>query len=115
MVARSTEHQFLCTTHLLSSEDLWKERNMVSNEWLLSSKILIVDDDEGILDLCKTILRNAGYRNIKTTTDPRGVLAHFVEYDSDILILDIMMPHLDGLQLLQLLQRSAKDGISIPI
>lgn len=88
---------------------------MVSNELLLSAKILIVDDDHDILHLCETVLRTAGYFNIKATPDPRGVLAHFVEYDPDILILDIMMPHLDGLQLLQILQRSAHEGLSLPI
>lgn len=89
--------------------------SMGSNELVLSAKILIVDDDEGILRLCEMILRTAGYFNIKTTPDPRGVLALFVEYDPDILILDIMMPHVDGLQLLELLQRTAPEGLSLPI
>ena len=88
---------------------------MVSNKSLLSAKILIVDDDENILRLYETILRSAGYFNIKATPDPRGVLAHFVEYDPDILILDIVMPRLNGLQLLQTLQRSNGEGLSLPI
>ena len=82
---------------------------------LTSSKILVVDDDEGTLRLFEAALRATGYTNIKTTIDSRGVLAHFVEEDPDILILDIMMPHLDGLQLLGLLQDSVGEGLSLPV
>jgi hypothetical protein len=42
---------------------------------LLSARIL-VDDDEAILQLCRTILQCQGYRNIETIADPRGVMSH---------------------------------------
>ncbi len=87
----------------------------MSDDSLLASKILIVDDDASILHLCENILRMAGYRNIKTTLDPRGVLAHFVEDDPDIMIINVMMPHLDGLQLLNLLRASTLDSHAMPI
>ena len=60
-------------------------------------------------------LRVEGYVNIKTTPDSRGVLAHFVEEDPDILILDVTMPHLDGFQLLGLLQESVRADLSLPV
>ena len=82
---------------------------------LNSSKILVVDDDENTLRLCDAALRIEGYTNIVTTPDPRGVLAHFVEQDPDILILDVTMPHLDGFQLLGLLQESVRKGLSLPV
>ena len=82
---------------------------------LNSSKILIVDDDENMLLLCEAALRVEGYVNIKTTPDSRGVLAHFVEEDPDILILDVTMPHLDGFQLLGLLQESVRADLSLPV
>src|SRR5687768_12140657 len=91
------------------------ELEMVSDELLKSAKILIVDDDTYLLELCQTALRTAGYVNVKTTPDPRGVLAQFVEYEPDLLILDVMMPHLDGLQLLQLLQSSVPGGLAVPV
>ncbi len=87
----------------------------MGNDFLLSAKILIVDDDEATLQLYEEILGMAGYTNITTALDPRGVLAMFVEDEPDILILDVMMPHLDGLQLLQLLQNSARNGLTLPI
>lgn len=90
------------------------EKNIMDNNFM-SSKILIVDDDEGALRLFEAALRATGYTNIKSTPDSRGVLAHFVEEDPDILILDIMMPHLNGFQLLGLLQDSVGEGLSLPV
>ena len=87
----------------------------IFDELLQAAKILIVDDDESILRVCETMLRTAGYTNVQTMLDPRGVLARFVEDEPDILILDIMMPHIDGLQLLDLLQRTMREELTLPI
>ena len=88
---------------------------MVSDEIRNSAKILIVDDDTSYLRLYRTILEREGYADIKTARDPRGVLATFVEYQPDLLILDIAMPHLDGLQLLDILQRAVREDLSLPV
>ena len=87
----------------------------VFDDLLRTAKILIADDDESILCVCKTMLRAAGYTNVQTMTDPRGVLARFVEDEPDILILDVMMPHLNGLQLLELLQCTTPEELTLPI
>ena len=88
---------------------------MVSDEILSSAKILIVDDDVALLSLYQTVLKTAGFTNLHATSDPRGVLARFVEDEPDLLILDIRMPHINGLQLLQLLQSNSRAGVSLPI
>ncbi len=88
---------------------------MASKQLLSSAKILIVDDDPSILAFYQMILEREGYTQIKTTLDSCGVLALFVEYEPDILILDIAMPHLDGLQLLKILQGSVQGGLSLPV
>jgi len=87
----------------------------VLKDSLSFAKILVVDDDPAILRLCESILRSEGYSNIVSTPDARGVLSLFVEYDPDILILDIAMPHLDGIQILDLLQKSAPEGLALPV
>ena len=80
-----------------------------------TARILVVDDDLEMLKLYSSILKSAGYGNVQTTSDPRGVLALYIEFDPDILILDIMMPHLDGFQLLKILQNSAVNARPLPI
>jgi putative two-component system response regulator len=70
---------------------------------LHNAKILIVDDDPYNTQLIEKILELNGYRNYKSVNDPRGVLALFIEYQPDLLILDLMMPHLDGFQVMNLI------------
>ena len=89
--------------------------SMASHELLYAAKILLVDDDEDTLSLCESLLRAAGYSNILTALDSRQVIAHFIEDDPDIVILDVLMPHLNGFQLLEWLQCCEPDGLSIPI
>ncbi len=82
---------------------------------MTTARIMVVDDDLDMLKLYSSILRSAGYGNVQTTSDPRGVLALYIEFDPDILVLDIMMPHLDGFQLLKILQNSAANSRPLPI
>ena len=70
----------------------------------LSPKILIVDDYESSADLLQRLLRSAGYKDIVTVTDARKVLPVFREFEPDVLLLDIRMPHLDGFTIMRQLQ-----------
>ncbi|HUH11827.1 MAG TPA: HD domain-containing phosphohydrolase [Longimicrobiales bacterium] len=67
---------------------------------LTDAHILIVDDEAANVLLLKRILERAGYQNLKTTTDPRHVLPLFAEFQPDLVLLDLMMPHLDGFQVM---------------
>jgi len=75
----------------------------LNHDALHGAKILIVDDDAYNTQLFEKILDVNGYRNFRSTNDPRGVLAMFIEYEPDLLVLDLMMPHLDGFQVMNLI------------
>jgi two-component system, OmpR family, response regulator ChvI len=65
------------------------------------TNILLVDDEEDMLLTYKSFLEDKDY-NIKSFTDSETALKHFAEtnaYDYDLIILDIRMPGLNGLQL----------------
>ena len=79
------------------------------------AKILIVDDDESISLMTETVLRIEGYTCIHSLNDPRGVLTSFIEFEPDLVILDLMMPHLDGFQLLQCIHNTWKQATPVPI
>ena len=59
------------------------------------NKILIVDDDERLLTLYSTILRKEGYE-VLTTADARKALELAVSAQPNLILLDVMMPSLDG-------------------
>jgi putative two-component system response regulator len=71
---------------------------------VLSSKLMIVDDDPANVKLIQKHLKDAGYANSISTTDPTKALYIACEQRPDLLILDIIMPELDGLQILQLIR-----------
>ncbi|MBF0470833.1 MAG: response regulator [Gammaproteobacteria bacterium] len=66
-------------------------------------KILIVDDEPVNVEILEQMLEDEGYENLRSTTDPRQVLPIYQEEGFDLLLLDIRMPHLSGIELLQLL------------
>ena len=68
----------------------------------MAVKILAVDDEKNILKLIKTALEKDGYL-VYTESDPeKAVQESFAEYD--LILLDVMMPGMDGFQLLKALQ-----------
>jgi len=77
---------------------------MVADAILKALKILIVDDEEANVLLLEKLLRREGYANIISTTDPRQALPIFQEFQPDLLLLDLMMPHLDGYAVMQQLR-----------
>jgi signal transduction histidine kinase len=65
------------------------------------SRILVIDDDPSNVLLVERLLAEAGYANLRSTTDSRRAVAHCVEFRPDLIVLDLVMQHLDGVQLLR--------------
>ncbi len=59
-------------------------------------KILVVDDDPDIVELLEYNLRKEGYE-VASAPDGRKALAIAPQFSPDIILLDVMMPHLDGI------------------
>src|SRR6266849_2345486 len=60
------------------------------------AKILIVDDQDSNVRLLERLLQQSGYTTLESSTDPRLVLPLFSAFQPDLILLDLMMPHLDG-------------------
>jgi signal transduction histidine kinase len=65
------------------------------------ARLLVVDDEPSNLHLLTRILTAAGYRSVETVADPRTVPARVAERATDLLLLDLHMPHLDGFEVLE--------------
>lgn len=76
---------------------------------ILSANILIVDDQVLNVKLLEKTLKQAGYPNVFSTIDSREAVPLFIKHNIDILLLDIRMPHLDGFDVMELLNEVVKD------
>ncbi len=68
---------------------------------LLNAKILIVDDEPINIKVVRKHLQGAGYRNFITTTDSTAAMDTLRAEQPDVVLLDIVMPQVNGLEILQ--------------
>ena len=67
----------------------------------MKESILLVDDELSYLELLKSILQQEGYTNVITESNPLNVPAILNNQKIDLILLDIYMPQMNGLQLLE--------------
>lgn len=79
----------------------------------MSKKILICDDDQGILDMVELILEDAGF-DIISEINSLNVYKLILAEQPDLLLLDLWMPVLSGDQVLQTLKHSPETN-SLPV
>jgi putative two-component system response regulator len=80
-----------------------------------SAQILIVDDQDANVLLLEEILREAGYTNIRGITDSRLALPMVVDFQPDLILLDLHMPHVDGFAFLERMKPLIDEGTYLPI
>jgi putative two-component system response regulator len=85
------------------------------NQSTFGAKILIVDDQQANINLLEGILEAAGYTELVSVTDPREVASLFVRLQPDLVLLDLMMPHLDGFQVMEQLKPFISERAYLPI
>ncbi|MEY2451583.1 MAG: two-component system, OmpR family, response regulator [Acidimicrobiaceae bacterium] len=74
-------------------------------------QVLVVDDEASIVDAVSTALRYEGF-DVREAVTGRAALAAAQEDPPDLVVLDVMLPDLDGLEVTR---RLRADGIRVPI
>ena len=77
---------------------------------LLDSKILIVDDDMNNVKLLEGMLQRTGYMNVTSTTDPTSVYDLHRQNNYDLILLDLLMPEMNGFQVMEALRKIETDN-----
>lgn len=78
---------------------------LIDSSQILARRILAIDDEEANVLLLRSLLEREGYRDIHTLTDPTQATAAYAELRPDLVLLDLMMPQVDGFQLLEAFAR----------
>jgi DNA-binding response OmpR family regulator len=77
----------------------------------MAQRILVVDDDLTVSDVVRRYLERAGYE-VRLAPDGPSALAQFAKEQPDLVVLDLMLPGIDGLEVCRRLRDSA-DGVPI--
>jgi two-component system phosphate regulon response regulator PhoB len=66
-------------------------------------RVLVVDDESDVTELLQYRLEQEGYR-VATLNDPLGFVVKVREFEPDLMLLDVMMPELSGIQLCRIVR-----------
>ncbi len=77
-------------------------------------RVMIVDDEEDFLELIKANLEMTGNYEVMTLSDAAGLISSVRSFKPHIILLDIIMPHVDGVEACKILN-SDPNTARIPI
>jgi EAL domain-containing protein (putative c-di-GMP-specific phosphodiesterase class I) len=77
--------------------------------------VLIVDDNENNVLLLERLLKRVGIGTVVGITDPRQTVAQYQSIEPDLILLDLHMPHLDGVAVLEQLKVVIPEGSFTPV
>lgn len=99
MIAGQVQHHREAMDQVGSRDSLLRPR-----ETTLRGKILIVDDEPINIKIVQKYLREAGYADVSGNTDSRTAIDTIRREKPDVVVLDIQMPHISGLNILEVMQ-----------
>ena len=92
------------------------EENNNGQQWQPNSgpyakmKILVIDDEPANVALLEDMLFEGGYTRVKTVTDSRLAMETCETFEPDLVLLDLMMPHVDGFTILESMRATARES-----
>ena len=73
---------------------------MMATAAVEKSRVLVVDDEPQITRVLRTVLSSQGYQ-VRTAAEGEAALSNFAEFRPELVITDLYMPHMDGVELCQ--------------
>jgi EAL domain-containing protein (putative c-di-GMP-specific phosphodiesterase class I)/ActR/RegA family two-component response regulator len=91
------------------------EPGTAGTELLSRARILVVDDLDANVELLKRMLRHAGAAQVRGLTDPRQVVEVCLEWEPDLVLLDLHMPEMEGVEVLHAMRHSLPSDAFVPV
>lgn len=88
---------------------------MTTQRRAAQARILVIDDEPANLALVAAVLAREGYTEVETLADPHAATERYLAFQPDLVLLDLMMPGIDGYALLDRLGRLARSDDLLPI
>ena len=82
---------------------------------ILNARILIVDDADANLRLLEELLAREGFTQVISTANSTRAMDLFAAFEPDLILLDLMMPELDGYAILEQLSRRIPRNEYLPV
>jgi putative two-component system response regulator len=82
--------------------------SMTGTRTFRHARILIVDDEPANVELLRRLLERHGFSKVESTNDPREAASLYVKARPDLILLDLHMPHMDGLAVMDQLNQLAE-------
>src|SRR3954468_11295255 len=87
----------------------------LTDDIIKQGRILIIDDEVSSLCLLENVLQRLGFRFVRTLAEPQRVIAEMEDFRPDLVITDLTMPELGGVQLIRLVRSHFADNPALPI
>ncbi len=87
---------------------LYNEYKQERGVRMTSHTLLLVDDDHDLLEMLCSIFRRAGYNELLTASSGAEALAILRAKNPDMVVLDVMMPDMDGFSVLKEIRRTSR-------
>lgn len=78
---------------------------LIDPQEILARRILVIDDEEANVLLLRNLLQREGFQDVHCLTQSTQALASYIDLEPDLVLLDLMMPEVDGFQLLEAFSR----------
>ncbi len=82
---------------------------------MFDARILVIDDERANVQLLEHMLAKAGYTNVESTNDPRQATELIGAFRPDLILLDLLMPYIDGFDVMRLLRSSIPFDPYLPV
>jgi putative two-component system response regulator len=78
------------------------------------ARIMVVDDEPQNVRYVTDVLQWAGYETLEGLTDPIEAVNHFIGFKPDLVILDLLMPGMDGFEVMEAMQENVAEDVYLP-